>query len=99
MAGQPDASGQPGQPGGGAQVAQQIQGKLQELDKWASDMKIMLDAYDKALSVFLQPIAQAGLQLTQALQEKAQRSGGGGQPPVASPPNAGGPAAGMPMGV
>jgi hypothetical protein len=75
---------------------QKAQAKLQELDSWASDMKILLDSLDPSLSVFLQPIAQAGLQLTQAMQEKAQRSGGAGQSPVIPPPNVAGAAGGMP---
>lgn len=79
------------------QVLQQLQQKLQELEKWAGDAKTMLDNYDPSLSVLLQPIAQAGMDLAKALTEKAKQSGAmSGSPsvPANAPQN---PAAGPPM--
>lgn len=75
--------------------------KLEELEKWAGDFKVMLDTYDPSLSALLQPIAQAGMDLGKALKEKQQRSGAAtGSPvvpaqppanPAAGPQNPGGP--------
>ena len=82
---------------GGAQVLQQVQAKVQELDKWATEMKTMLDQYDPSLSVLLQPIAQAGMDLAKALQQKSQQNGqarGSSVVPPNGPPN---PSAGPPQ--
>ncbi len=81
----------------GNETLQQLQQKLQELDQWASSTKTMLDQFDPSLSVLLQPIAQAGMDMAKALQEKAQRSGmarGSSVVPPNAPPN---PAAGPPQ--
>ena len=77
-------------------MLQQIMQKVQELDQWAQQMKTMLDQYDPSLSVLMQPIAQAGLDLGKAVQEKAQRSGMARGSPVVPPNAAPNPAAGPP---
>lgn len=85
------------QPQPGMEQAQQLMSMLQQLDQWAGQFKPLLDRFDPSLSVLLQPIAQAGLDLQQALQDKLQQSGmARGSPvvppqppqsPVAGPPN------------
>ena len=77
-------------------MLQQIQGDLQNLDQLVSGLKTKLDQYDKSLSVFLQPMAQAGLELGKALEDKAKRSGMGGQQPVVPPAGPSAAAAGPP---
>ncbi len=81
----------------GAQVTQQIQGALQELDQVVTKLKTMLDQFDPSLSVFVQPRAQAGAQLAQAMQEKMQRSGAARGSSVVPPNAAPNPSAGPPM--
>ena len=81
----------------GAQTLQQLQQHLQALDQWAQQAKMMLDNYDPSLSVLLQPIAQAGMDLSKALAEKAQRSGMARGSPVVPPNAPPNPAAGPPM--
>lgn len=85
---------QQGKPG--PEMLQQVLMKVQELDRWATDVKMMLDQYDPALAVFLQPIAQAGLDLGKALQERAQRSGMARGSPVMPPQPPQNPTAGPP---
>ncbi len=85
------------QPQPGMEVVQQLGAKLQELEQWAGSMKQMLDQFDPSLSVLLQPIAQAGMDLGKALNEKAQRSGMARGSAVMPPPPAQSPAAGPPM--
>jgi hypothetical protein len=80
----------------GMQALQQIQSQVQKLDEWATETKRMLDQYDPSLGVLLQPIAQAGMDLAKALQDKAQRGGmarGSSVVPPNAPPN---PSAGPP---
>ena len=78
------------------EAAGQLKVKLQELEKWAGEMKRMLDTYDPSLSALLQPIAQAGVDLGKTLQEKQQRSGAATGSPVVPPQPPGNPAAGPP---
>lgn len=79
------------QPGGknpeAGQAVQQVMAKMQELEAWAGSVKPLLDQVDPSLSVLLQPIAQAGMDLQKALAEKQQRSGvQRGSPVVAQTP-------------
>jgi hypothetical protein len=77
-------------------AAGQVKSKLMELEKWAGEMKHLLDTFDPSLGALLQPIAQAGVDLGKALQEKQQRSGAATGSPVVPPQPPVNPAAGLP---
>lgn len=81
----------------GMEALQKLLQHVQGLDQWAQQAKMMLDQYDPSLATLLQPIAQAGLDLAKALQEKAQRSGMARGSPVVPPTGPPNPAAGPPQ--
>lgn len=88
---QPSAPGGPPQAG---EMLQMVSAKVQELDKWAGEMNMLLQQIAPPLRAFLGPIADAGLQLQQAVKQMAERSGmlrGSPAVPATPPPN---PAAG-----
>jgi len=70
--------------------------KVQELDRWAGDMKQLLQQLHPPLMTLMQPIAQAGLDMQKALTELAKRSGMQKGSPQGAPPAAQNPAAGVP---
>lgn len=80
----------------GGQVIQQIQAKMQELDTWAGDAKNLIGQFDPSLMPFLEQIGKAGVQLMEAIQTKAQRSGVAKGSPEVPPQPPQNPAAGPP---
>ena len=79
-----------GQPQPGMEVVQQSGAKVQELDKWAGEMKNLVGQYDPSLLPFLEQIGKAAMGLASAVQQKAKRSGvakGSPEVPPAPPQN------------
>jgi len=72
---------QPGQAGagriGGDPIAM-LEQKVQELERWASEMNDLLQQVHPTAQAFLVPIAQAGKALQGQIQQLRQRMPGGG---------------------
>jgi hypothetical protein len=82
--------GQNLQAGGPGDPTVMLEQKIGELEKWASDMMMIVDQVHKPLSALLVPIAQAGKALRQEVTKlKEQKGQGGPAAPAAgkSPPN------------
>ena len=92
---QPGQQGQPpGQTPGGPMAM--LKQKLAELESWAGETMMIAKQANPALTAFLGPIAQAGIEMRKAIEEMEQRSGmakGSPQVPARPPQN---PAAGPP---
>jgi hypothetical protein len=84
------------QQNGATEAAAGVQASLQKLETVVGELKKQLDVFDPSLGALLQPIAQAGLDLGKALQEKQQRSGAATGSPVVPPQGPQNPAMGPP---
>lgn len=86
-----------GQPQPGMEAVKEIQGQLGKLEKWLQETLPVVEKFHPPLRAILTPIAKAGQELAEQVQEFASKSGmAQGSPvvqPQQAPPN---PAAGPP---
>jgi hypothetical protein len=78
------------------QGVQAISGKLQELEKWVQETRVLVRQFDPNFQSFLVPIANAGAQLRDALQTMVKQSGMATGSPQVQPQPPMNPAAGPP---
>lgn len=80
MAAQQQGAPQGGGAGqGSAEMIGQLDQKIQELEKWTSDMNMILSSVHPPLKALLGPIAQVGKALQQETTELKKRAGAQGQ--------------------